>query len=52
MADVKIPDPRTELSEDEIAAIKAKLPHLAEPFEVTPALLKALEAKQKQEEAP
>ena len=39
--------PRTELSEEEVAAIKAKLPHLAEPMKPTKALLKALKLRKK-----
>ena len=47
----KPPDPRTQLSQDDIAAIRAKLPHLTEPVKITPALRKALRLKRRIEAA-
>jgi hypothetical protein len=34
-----------ELSPEDIAAVRAKLPHLSEPLKISPALKKALKMK-------
>jgi hypothetical protein len=42
-----IPNPAMVLSPEDIAAVRARLPHLAEPLKITPELKKALKLKRR-----